>query len=72
MSAIGTEYLAVFACANANIFGSSSNDKAYYEKIVKKTLLHFKQRDAIDQSKRSVFYCIMLKTILSLAKLEEF
>ena len=44
-SEIGTEYLAVFACSNSNAFGSSSSDKAYFEKIVKKTLLSFKQRD---------------------------
>ena len=67
----GTEYLAVFACSSAVILGGATAGKQFFEKQVKRTLLSFKQRDMIDRYKRSVFYCLMLKTILSLTKLDE-
>jgi len=67
----GTEYLTVFTCSSLVILGGASSGKLHFERQVKRTLLSFKQRDMIDRLKRSVFYCLMLKTILSLTKLDE-
>lgn len=66
-SEVGAEYLNVFACSQINILTSAQSGKQYFEKTVKRTLLSLKKRDEIDQHKRSFFYCLMLKTILTLA-----
>jgi len=68
----GTEYLAVFACSSASLFGSSADSRTVFERQVKRTLLSIKQRDVVDKFKRSIFYCLMLKTMLSLEKMDEF
>jgi len=67
-SEAGTEYLAIFACSSG---AGSVGNKTHFEKQVKKTLLSYKQRDIIDKFKRSVFYCLMLKTVLSLERLDD-
>ena len=67
----GMEYLAVFACSQASHLALSTHGKQHYERQVKRVLLSFKQRDIVDRHKRSVFYCLMLKTVLSLTKLDE-
>ena len=38
---------------------------------MKRTLLSYKKRDSIDQHKRSAFYCLMLKSILQLSRMDE-
>lgn len=65
----GTEYLAVFGCSSNAILSATS--KVQFDRQVKRLLLSFKQRDLLDQLKRSVFYSLMLKTILAVTKLDE-
>ena len=72
VSDAGTEYLAVFACSSSALLGGSATNRMLFERQVKKTLLSYKQRDTVDRFKRSVFYCLMLKTVLSLERLEEY
>jgi len=45
----GIEYLTVFTCSSAVILGGASSGKQHFEKLVKRTLLSFKQRDVIDR-----------------------
>ena len=68
-SEVGTEYLAVFASSSISLL--SNQGKQYFEKHVRACLLSFKKRDMVDHHKRSVFYCLMLKTILGFIKFDE-
>jgi hypothetical protein len=42
-----------------------------FEKSVKKMLVSCKQRDAIDKTKRSVFYCLLLKVLVAITDVKE-
>ena len=41
-SEAGTEYLAVFACSSPTLLGSATENRAYFERQVKRTLLSYK------------------------------
>jgi len=51
----GNEYALVFACSTSMV--------EKYGKAVRKLYLNYKTGDCIDSKKRSVFYCLMLKTL---------
>lgn len=71
-SEVATEYFIVFACSSGSLLGGSSPvSKQYFERLVKRTLLSYKQKDMIDSYKRSVFYTLMLKGILAISNLSE-
>lgn len=51
-------------------FGCSSTLDQRYENAIKRVILSLKQRDVIDEQKRSVCYCLILKTLLSISKID--
>ena len=61
-STAGQEFFLTFGCAKETRF----------EKQVKKLLVSYKQRDVIDQTKRSVFYCLILKTLMAISEIDEY
>lgn len=62
-SSVGHEFFLVFVC-QAQIAGK-------YDRPLKRLLMGLKQRDTIDQSKRSVFYCLFSKILYSVADISE-
>ena len=67
---MGTEYCTVFACSSSALLNNTAG-KQFFERMTKRTLLHYKQRDMVDGFNRSVFYTLMLKGILSISTLGE-
>jgi len=62
-SKVGGEYFLCFVC--------NPQHQGCYEKIIKRLLVSYKQRDTIDKNKRSVFYCLMMKVLQQLADTTE-
>lgn len=62
-SQVGHEYLLTFVC-QAQIGGK-------YDRAIKKLLVGYKQRDTLDKSKRSVFYCLIAKTLQAVTEVPE-
>lgn len=63
------EYLTIFSCSSSAIL--SAAPKVHFERQIKRTLLSYKQVDQFCHTKRSIFYSIMLRTIQSIAKMDE-
>ena len=61
-SKAGQEYIIVFSCSPGMV--------AKHDKAVKKLFLTYKQGDCVDSMKRSVFYCLMLKTLTVISQVE--
>jgi len=70
-SDFGSDFLMTFAAtqnSNHTLFKPTSET----HRVLKRMLLSFKQRDSFDMSKRSVFYSLILKSLIAISKIDEF
>jgi hypothetical protein len=54
-SKVGSEFFLCFVC--------NPQHQGCYEKVIKRLLVSYKQRDTIDKNKRSLFYCLIMKIL---------
>ena len=62
-SKVGSEFFLCFVC--------NPQHQGCYDKVIKRLLVSYKQRDTIDKSKRSLFYCLLMKILQQLAETSE-
>ena len=53
------------------MFGCCPHFQSKYEKQLKRLIYSYKQRDTIEQNKRSVFYCLLWKILTGLTDVPE-